>query len=107
MREADLGGRAMRVARATSGISFASQEPEGCKMETAMDWDRIERNWRQLEGAVKDKWAKLTEEELAAINGHRDRLEGKIQERYGYDKDRAQKEIDDWYNGLPMDIFLP
>jgi uncharacterized protein YjbJ (UPF0337 family) len=44
---------------------------------------------------VKEKWGKLTDDDLAAINGRRDQLEGKIQERYGLAKDQAKKEIDD------------
>jgi uncharacterized protein YjbJ (UPF0337 family) len=43
------------------------------------------------------KWGKLTDDDLTAINGRRDQLEGKIQERYGIAKDQAKKEIDDWY----------
>ena len=42
---------------------------------------------------------KLTDDDLTAINGRRDQLEGKIQERYGYAKDKARKEVDDWYSG--------
>ncbi len=45
----------------------------------------------------QEQWGKLTDDDLDAINGKRDQLEGKIQERYGYQKDQAQKEIDDWY----------
>ena len=46
---------------------------------------------------VKAKWGKLTDDDLTLINGRRDQLEGKIQERYGLAKDQAKKEIDDWY----------
>jgi uncharacterized protein YjbJ (UPF0337 family) len=55
-------------------------------------------NWKQVKGKVKEKWSKLTDDDLTAINGRRDQLEGKIQERYGYAKDQARKEVDDWYN---------
>jgi uncharacterized protein YjbJ (UPF0337 family) len=61
-----------------------------------MDWDRVQGNWKQVEGKVKAKWGKLTDNDLTAINGRRDQLEGKIQERYGLTKDQARKEIDDW-----------
>jgi uncharacterized protein YjbJ (UPF0337 family) len=66
-------------------------------MEVAMDWNRVEGNWKQVKGQVKEKWGKLTDDDLTAINGRRDQLEGKIQERYGLAKDQARKEIDDWY----------
>jgi uncharacterized protein YjbJ (UPF0337 family) len=63
-----------------------------------MDWNRVEGNWKQLKGAVKQKWAKLTDDDLSAIDGSREELEGKIQERYGIAKDQARKDIDNWYN---------
>jgi uncharacterized protein YjbJ (UPF0337 family) len=62
-----------------------------------MDWNRVEGNWRRVKGKVKEKWGKLTDDDLTAINGRRDQLEGKIQERYGLAKDQSRKEIDDWY----------
>jgi uncharacterized protein YjbJ (UPF0337 family) len=68
-------------------------------MEVSMDWDRIEGNWKQLTGKVnkvKEQWGKLTDDELTQINGNREQLEGKIQERYGYAKDQARKEVNDW-----------
>ena len=61
-----------------------------------MDWDRIEGNWKQFSGLVKEKWGILTDDEIAEIEGKRDRLEGKIQERYGYTKDQVRQEVDDW-----------
>ena len=57
-----------------------------------MDWDRIADNWKQFSGRVKEKWGKLTDDDLTAINERRDQLEGKIQERYGYAKDQVRKE---------------
>jgi uncharacterized protein YjbJ (UPF0337 family) len=61
-----------------------------------MDWDRVEGGWKQFTGKVKEKWGKLTDDDLTAINGRRDQLEGKIQERYGYAKDQVRREVDDW-----------
>ena len=66
-----------------------------------MDWDRVEGNWKQVAGKVKEKWGKLTDDDLTAINGRRDQLEGKIQERYGLAKDQVKKDIDDWYGKRP------
>jgi uncharacterized protein YjbJ (UPF0337 family) len=64
-----------------------------------MDWDRVQGSWKQLTGRVKEKWGKLTDDYLTAING-RDQLEGKIQERYGIAKDQVRRDVDDWLNGL-------
>lgn len=61
-----------------------------------MDWDRVEGNWKQFTGRVKQQWGKLTDDELVQVNGSRDELEGIIQARYGYAKDQARREVDDW-----------
>src|SRR5215510_10107774 len=64
----------------------------------AMDWDRVEGNWKQIKGRVKEKWGNLTDDDLDKIAGRRDQLEGKIQERYGLAKDQVRKDVDDWMN---------
>ena len=43
-----------------------------------MSWDIIEGNWKQLTGKVKEQWGKLTDDDLAQVNGKREQLEGKI-----------------------------
>ncbi|CEJ89010.1 MAG: CsbD family protein [Hyphomicrobium denitrificans] len=65
-----------------------------------MNWDRIEGNWKQFTGKVKEKWGDLTDDDLARVNGNREQLEGVLQERYGYAKDKAKEEIDSWSKGL-------
>jgi uncharacterized protein YjbJ (UPF0337 family) len=67
------------------------------KKEIAMDWNRVEGNWKQFKGKVKEHWGKLTDDDLDEIAGKRDQLEGKIQERYGIEKDRVRRDVDDWY----------
>jgi uncharacterized protein YjbJ (UPF0337 family) len=64
----------------------------------AMNWDRVEGNWKQFTGKVKEQWGKLTDDDIAQINGSREQLEGKIQARYGYEKDKVKQDIDDWLN---------
>ncbi|MEC5293388.1 CsbD family protein [Aurantimonas sp. C2-6-R+9] len=61
-----------------------------------MDWDRVEGNWKQLKGSVREQWGKLTDDDLDVVEGNREQLEGKIQERYGYEKDQVRREIDEW-----------
>ena len=63
-----------------------------------MDWNRIEGNWKQLKGKIKEQWGNLTDDDLDKIAGKREQLEGKIQERYSLDKDAARKHVDDWIN---------
>jgi uncharacterized protein YjbJ (UPF0337 family) len=61
-----------------------------------MSWDQIEGMWKQLKGRAKEKWGKFTDDELNTIAGRRDQLVGKLQEKYGYDKERAEREADEW-----------
>jgi uncharacterized protein YjbJ (UPF0337 family) len=48
-----------------------------------MNWDRVEGNWKQLTGKIKEQWGKLSDYDITAINGRRDQLEGKLQKHYG------------------------
>jgi uncharacterized protein YjbJ (UPF0337 family) len=66
-----------------------------------MDWNRFEGNWKQVKGNVKEKWGRLTDDDLDVINGRREQLEGKIQERYGIAKDQAKQDVEDWFKTLP------
>jgi uncharacterized protein YjbJ (UPF0337 family) len=61
-----------------------------------MNWDRIEGNWKQFQGKVREKWGKLTDDDLELANGRRDQLAGRIQERYGIGKDEALRQLDEW-----------
>jgi uncharacterized protein YjbJ (UPF0337 family) len=61
-----------------------------------MNWDRIQGDWKQLSGRVKEQWGKLTDDDLSVVAGRRDQLAGKIQERYGVVKDEAEKQVAAW-----------
>ena len=61
-----------------------------------MDWNQVQGNWKQLKGKAKIKWGKLTDDEIDVVEGRRDELVGKIQQRYGIAKDQAEREVDDW-----------
>ena len=64
-----------------------------------MNWDPVAGNWKQFKGHVKEKWGKLTDDGLDVIEGKQDRLVGRLQERYGYSKEQAEKECKSWeYN---------
>jgi uncharacterized protein YjbJ (UPF0337 family) len=65
-----------------------------------MNWDQIKGNWKQVTGKVKEQWGKLTDDDLTTVAGKRDQLAGKLQERYGYGKEQAEKELDDFARAL-------
>jgi uncharacterized protein YjbJ (UPF0337 family) len=65
-----------------------------------MSWNRIEGNWKQFKGKVKETWGDLTDDELEEIAGKRDVLLGKIQEKYGIAQDEADKRIKDFEKTL-------
>jgi uncharacterized protein YjbJ (UPF0337 family) len=61
-----------------------------------MNKDEASGNWKQFKGKMKEKWGKLTDDDMQVIEGKRDQLVGKIQERYGSTKDEAEREVTDW-----------
>ena len=63
-----------------------------------MNWDRIEGNWKQFKGKVKEQWGKLADSDLDLMKGRRDQLVGKIQEQYGISKDEAERQVSDFAN---------
>lgn len=65
-----------------------------------MNWDRVEGNWQQFKGKLREKWGELTDDDIDIIDGRREQLQGKIQERYGKRRDEAEREVDDWLNTL-------
>jgi uncharacterized protein YjbJ (UPF0337 family) len=67
------------------------------RKEATMDRNRVEGNWKQMKGAVKQQWGKLTDDDLTQINGSQEKLEGTIQERYGIARDETRKQIDSWF----------
>ena len=65
-----------------------------------MNWDRIEGNWKQFSGKAQQQWGKLTNDDLDVVEGRRQELVGKIQERYGVAKDEAERQVDSWLQGM-------
>lgn len=61
-----------------------------------MNWDQVEGKWHQFKGSIRQRWGKLTDDELTEAKGRRDRLSGLLQERYGLAKEQAEREIDEF-----------
>lgn len=74
----------------------AGVEPAKSNQEKTMNWDQAQGKWKQMRGSVRQKWAKLTDNDLDYIAGSRERFIGKLQERYGIAKEEAQTQADQW-----------
>ncbi|MGA2133345.1 MAG: CsbD family protein [Bryobacteraceae bacterium] len=61
-----------------------------------MNWDQVEGKWKQMKGSARQQWGKLTDDDLEQIAGTRDKLVGKLQERYGIAHEEARKKVDEW-----------
>jgi len=61
-----------------------------------MNWDQIEGKWTQTKGQAKEKWGKLTDDDLDVVNGKRDQLVGKVQEKYGVAREEAENQVSDF-----------
>jgi uncharacterized protein YjbJ (UPF0337 family) len=73
---------------------------KNARWEDTVNWDRIEGNWKQLKGKVRQKWAELTDDDFELIGGKKDELVGKLQERKGIAKDEAEREVREWSKSL-------
>lgn len=69
-----------------------------------MNKDILEGKWTQLKGEVRDQWGKLTKDDLERIKGKRDKLEGRLQERYGYTRQQARDEVDKFLSKVNGDM---
>jgi len=65
-----------------------------------MNWDQVEGKWKQYKGQAKEKWGKLTDDDLDVVDGRRQQLVGRIQERYGIAKDAAEQQADEFIKAL-------
>ena len=63
-----------------------------------MNSDRMEGEWKQLKGKVKEQWGKLTDDDLKQLEGRSDQLAGKLQQRYGITKEEAEKQAKEFRN---------
>lgn len=70
-----------------------------------MDKDSLEVSWLHFKNKVKEEWHKLTDDDLDAINGKRDQLLGKIQERHGITQDEAEEQLTAWHEKNPTNFF--
>jgi uncharacterized protein YjbJ (UPF0337 family) len=72
-------------------------------MEDDVNEDILRGQWTQLKGKVREKWGKLTNDDLDQIQGRSQQLVGRIQERYGVARDEAERQVNDWMRGTQID----
>lgn len=61
-----------------------------------MNWDRVEGSWKEIKGQIREKWGRLTDDEIDVIAGKRDALEGTLQRVYGKSKDEVRRDTDEF-----------
>lgn len=88
---ADATGDAMEDA--ADSMSDVADDVTGSAI-----WDRIEGNWKQFTGSVKERWAELNDDEIGELDGNKDQLIGKVQETYGVARGEAEAQVDEWAN---------
>ena len=59
-----------------------------------MNWDQISGNWKQMKGQIREQWGELTDDELEMVQGRRDQFEGLLQKKFGFAKEEAKRQID-------------
>ena len=72
-------------------------------MRDSMNWDQIQGQWKDIKGQARSMWGKLTDDDIESIAGRKDQLLGKLQERYGYNKEKAESVIDEFSKKLKLD----
>jgi uncharacterized protein YjbJ (UPF0337 family) len=89
------GRIAPMTLRAATGAAARAALPLMVR-EITMTWDQIEGNWLHFKDRLRHNWAKLTDEDVTRINGRRDELAARLQERYGFARSEAEREIGAW-----------
>ncbi|RKE67687.1 uncharacterized protein YjbJ (UPF0337 family) [Pseudorhodoplanes sinuspersici] len=94
-----MGFGAQAQSPATSPAASAKQAPAKEGFRT-WSWNKVSGNWKRMKGAVKERWGRLTHNDIRESQGRRETLNGYIQSRYGIDRDAADKQIDEWLKTL-------
>ena len=68
------------------------------RSEVSMNTDIIKGKWEEIKGLIKQQWSKFTEDDIGMMKGGYEELHGQLQKKYGHDKDKAKREIDDFIN---------
>jgi uncharacterized protein YjbJ (UPF0337 family) len=117
-----LQGRKPREAPRTRVFSTEPERPLSCPLSRGgsfkkaaviterrycMNTDQMQGKWKQWKGAAKERWGKLTDDDLDVVKGRADQLAGRIQERYGIAKEEAQEQADAWMKDMEEQHSTP
>ena len=89
---------------ASSGMAVVSGWGSASEPSAAVlvyNEDQLKGQWKQFKGEMKKKWADFTDDDLLYVEGNRDKLEGKIQERYGDRREEVKEWVDEWFDSHP------
>ena len=89
--DCELSGNTAKNSSAKSIILFQFKEAN-------MNPEELKGKWNQIKGQLREKWAKLTDDDWEQLHGDKEKLVGKIQERYGIGKEQAEKQLHEFFN---------
>jgi len=92
---------AVTILRPHVGLSLSQMKE--INMNVTFNRDVLAGKWKQVRGKAKQTWGKLTDNDLDRISGRFDELTGLVQERYGYTRDQAEKEVTHFIENLNME----
>jgi uncharacterized protein YjbJ (UPF0337 family) len=72
-----------------------------------MNEDTLKGQWTQLKGKAREKWGKLTNDDLDQIQGRAQQLIGRVQERYGIAREEAERQVKAWLESTPTQTTTP
>lgn len=70
-----------------------------------MNEDTLKGQWTQLKGKIREQWGKLTDDDLDQIQGRSEQLIGRLQTRYGIQRDEAKRQVDTWMQKTSVDPY--
>jgi uncharacterized protein YjbJ (UPF0337 family) len=85
-------GHGRKGGESSRGIPVSANE----KRRANMNEDVLKGKWKEIKGGVKEKWGKLTDDDLTQVEGNKEKLLGLLQQKYGYAKDKAEQEYKDF-----------
>ena len=65
-----------------------------------MNWQQVEGKWKEFKGQAKQRWGRLTDDDLDVIDGKREELVGRLQTHYAKSRDEVERDVDDWQNSI-------